>query len=106
MRVGSNREALEQLIYIAHSSDYDHWHAQVMLNLMVCLAHSTEVHPHLASDDIVGGIVDICAFRRECADCSGIKLMLLRSASGLWQLCHTLAILNIYRYYAQLVFIQ
>jgi hypothetical protein len=82
VRVGSNREALEQLICIAHSSHYDHWHAQVVLNLVVCLAHSTEVHPHLAYD-IVGGIVDICAFRRDCADCSGIELVLLRSANGL-----------------------
>ena len=82
VKVGSNGEAQEQLICIAHSSDYDTWNAQVVLNLMVCLAHATEVHPNLASNSIVGGIVDICALRQKVSDCGANELMLLRSATN------------------------
>ena len=70
MKIGSNPEALEQLICIAHSSHYDTWHAQVVFNLLVCVAHAREVHPLLASDDIVGGIIDVCSYRAERGDCT------------------------------------
>ena len=79
MKIGSNPEVLEQLICIAHSSHYNMWNAQVVLNLMVCVAHATETHPHLASDNIIGGITDICTYRSESEDHTTNEVMLLRS---------------------------
>ena len=83
MKIGSNPEALEQLICIAHSSHYDTWHAQVVFNLLVCVAHAREVHPLLASDDIVGGIIDVCSYRAERGDCTAIELMLLQLVASI-----------------------
>ena len=77
LNIGSSPEALEQFICIAHSSHYDIWHAEVALNLFACLSPSKEVHRFLASDNILGGILDICVYRTELGE-SALNVMLLR----------------------------
>ena len=39
------------------------WCAQAPLNLFACLSNTREVHPYLASDSVVGGILDVCEYR-------------------------------------------
>jgi hypothetical protein len=84
VKIGSNPDALEQLICIAHSSHYDPWHAQVVVNLLVCVAHAREIHHYLASDNVVGGIIDSCEYRSQFSD--------------------SVPHVTLLRYYAQLVF--
>ena len=76
-KIASNTEALEQFICIAHSSPYDVWHAQVVLNMFACLSNVKDVHYYLASEGVIGGIIDICAYRTELGD-AALDVMLLR----------------------------
>ena len=79
MKIGSNREVLEQLICIAHSSHYNMQTAQAAVSLIVCVAQAAETHHHLASDNIIGGITDIYTYRSESEDHTTNEVMLLRS---------------------------
>ena len=79
VKIGSNPEALEQFICIAYSLDYTIWCAQLAFNLFVCLSQASEVHPHLVSDSIVGGLMDVCQYRSELSTTNNaMDLTLLR----------------------------
>ena len=77
VRIGTNPEALEQFLCIAHSSHYGILHAQVTLNMFACLSHTIEVHPHLASESVVDGLLDVCEYRSEMGDTT-LDVLLLR----------------------------
>lgn len=76
LKIGSNPDALEQFISIAYFT-LSPWCAQAPLNLFVCLSHTREVHPYLASNSVVGGILDVCEYRSKLGD-STMDLLLLR----------------------------
>lgn len=76
LKIGSNPEALEQFISIAYFT-ISPWCAQAPLNLFACLSHTREVHPYLASNSVVDGILDVCEYRSKLGD-STMDLLLLR----------------------------
>ena len=78
LRIGSNPDALEQFISIAYfTNQMSPWCAQAPLNLFACLSNTREVHPYLASDSVVGGILDVCEYRSKLGD-STMDLLLLK----------------------------
>ena len=52
-------------------------HAQVTLNMFACLSHTIEVHPHLASESVVDGLLNVCEYRSEVGDTT-LDVLLLR----------------------------
>ena len=77
VKIGTNPEALEQSICIAHSSHYNIWHAQMTMNMFACLSHTREAHPYLASDNVVDGLMNVCEYRSEVGD-TRMDVLLLR----------------------------
>ena len=77
VKIGTNPEALEQFICIAHSSHYDIWHAQVTMNMFASLSHTREAHPYLASESVVDGLMNVCEYRSEVGD-TRMDVLLLR----------------------------